>query len=315
MSTELVLVISDILIPLKSPMIDSQFKSILLPNKINHLLCLGNIGNQDTLYWLQNLSSNFHSVKGDFDIYQNYPEKKVVQIGSFRIGMIHGHQILPIGNKDVLLDVQHELNCDVLLSGFTHKYDISINENKLFLNPGSITGGFSPMMEDFVPSFMLMAISGEDLTIYSYVLKDKTEKFEVGQVEYQKGSNEIKVIKEIKFDEDEEDIIDNKENNNEDNNKEKKENNINNINNEKKENLEEKPKEENNNEKNQNINEKNENNNEQENNNNEVILENKPNIQNDNQENNKEEENQENKKDEQNEEINENEIKDDKVDE
>ena len=315
MSTELVLVISDILIPLKSPMIDSQFKSILLPNKINHLLCLGNIGNQDTLYWLQNLSSNFHSVKGDFDIYQNYPEKKVVQIGSFRIGMIHGHQILPIGNKDALLDVQHELNCDVLLSGFTHKYDISINENKLFLNPGSITGGFSPMMEDFVPSFMLMAISGEDLTIYSYVLKDKTEKFEVGQVEYQKGSNEIKVIKEIKFDEDEEDIIDNKENNNEDNNKAKKDNKENNINNEKKENLEEKPKEENNNEKNQNINEKNENNNEQENNNNEVILENKPNIQNDNQENNKEEENQENKKDEQNEEINENEIKDDKVDE
>ena len=318
MSTELVLVISDILIPLKSPMIDSQFKSILLPNKINHLLCLGNIGNQDTLYWLQNLSSNFHSVKGDFDIYQNYPEKKVVQIGSFRIGMIHGHQILPIGNKDALLDIQHELNCDVLLSGFTHKYDISINENKLFLNPGSITGGLSPMMEDFVPSFMLMAISGEDLTIYSYVLKDKNEKFEVGQVEYQKGSNEIKVIKEIKFDEDEEDIIDNKENNNEENNKEKKgskENNINNINNEKKENLEEKPKEENNNEKNQNINEKNENNNEQENNNNEVILENKPNIQNDNQENNKEEENQENKNEEQNQEINENEIKDDKVDE
>ena len=316
MSTELVLVISDILIPLKSPMIDSQFKSILLPNKINHLLCLGNIGNQDTLYWLQNLSSNFHSVKGDFDIYQNYPEKKVVQIGSFRIGMIHGHQILPIGNKDALLDIQHELNCDVLLSGFTHKYDISINENKLFLNPGSITGGLSPMMEDFVPSFMLMAISGEDLTIYSYVLKDKNEKFEVGQVEYQKGSNEIKVIKEIKFDEDEEDII--KENNNEENNKEKKgskENNINNINNEKKENLEEKPKEENNNEKNQNINEKNENNNEQENNNNEVILENKPNIQNDNQENNKEEENQENKNEEQNQEINENEIKDDKVDE
>ena len=311
MSTELVLVISDILIPLKSPMIDSQFKSILLPNKINHLLCLGNIGNQDTLYWLQNLSTNFHAVKGDYDIYQNYPEKKIVQIGSFRIGMIHGHQILPIGNKDALLDIQHELNCDVLLSGFTHKFDISINENKLFLNPGSITGGLSPMMEDFVPSFMLMAISGEDLTIYSYVLKDKNEKFEVGQVEYQKGSNDIKVVKEIKFDEDEEDIIDNKENNVEENNKENKENkenNINNINNDKKENLEEKLKEENNNE-------KNDNKNEQENNINEVILENKPNIQNVNQEDNKEEENLDNKKEEQNQEINENEIKDDKVDE
>ena len=53
MSTELVLVVSDILVPTKSPSINEQFKSILLPNKITHILCLGNIGNQETLYWLK----------------------------------------------------------------------------------------------------------------------------------------------------------------------------------------------------------------------------------------------------------------------
>ena len=293
MSTELVLVLSDILIPLKSPSIDSQFKSILLPNKINHLLCLGNIGNQDTLYWLQSLSPDVHIIKGDYDIYQNYPEKKVIQIGSFRLGMIHGHQILPPGNMDALSGIQSELDCDILLSGFTYKYGINIKENKLFMNPGSITGGLSPLMEDTYPSFILMAITDDEMTIYSYMLTDKNEKFQVGQMEYKKGSNEIKVVQEIKLEEDEE--AENKEDIN-NNNKENKENN---INNEEKKNLEEKPKEEENN----NINNIN---NEEENNKNEVILDNKPQIQNNENQEVKEEENQD---------IKENEIKDDKIDE
>ena len=296
MTTELVLVLGDLLVPIKSPSIDDQFKSILLPNKITHLLCLGNIGNQDTLYWLQNLSSNLHIVKGDYDIYKNYPEKKVVQIGSFRLGMIHGHQILPPEDTDALLDIQRELDCDVLLSGFTYKYSINIHGNKLFLNPGSITGGLSPLMDECVPSFILMAIIGDEMVIYSYVLNDRNEKFQVGQIEYKKGSNELKIIKEIKFDEDVE--IEDKNNINNENNKENidinKENNENIINNDKKNITEEKPKENNNNIENN-----------SENNNEEVIYDNKPQIQNENQE----------IKEEENKEINNNEIKEDKIDE
>ena len=298
MSTELVLVISDILVPTKSPSINEQFKSILLPNKITHILCLGNIGNQDTLYWLQNLSPDLHIVKGDYDIYKNYPEKKTIQIGSFRLGMIHGHQLLPPDDLNALLNIQHELDCDVLLSGYTYKYNISVNENKLFLNPGSIIGGLSPLMEDCAPSFILMAITGEEMIIYSYVLTDKNEKFQVGQIEYIKGSNELKIIKEIKFDEDDE-IEDNKNNNNNENNINNEKENIendkeikekeNNINNEEKKNEE----------KNNNIITD-----EQEKNNQELILENKPQIQIDTQ-NIKEEEQANNN----------NEIKEDKLDE
>ena len=305
MATELVLVISDVLVPTKSSSVNEQFKSILLPNKITYLLCLGNIGNQDTLFWLQNLSPNFHVVKGDYDIYRNYPDKKTLQIGSFRIGMIHGHQILPPGDMDALSNIQRELDCDVLLSGFTYKYDINVKNNKLFINPGSITGGLSPLMDECVPSFVLMAITGDEMIIYSYVLTDKNEKFQVGQIEYVKGNNELKIVKEIKFDEDEE--IENNININNENNKE---NNENNINNEENKNLEEKPQEENNN-----IDNKEESKNE------EVIYENKPKIQNENQEI-KEDEKQEIKeeekqdiKEEEKQEINENEIKNEKIDE
>ena len=197
MSTELVLIVSDLFIPLRTPEIDAQFRSILLPNKIQHVLCLGNVGNQETFDWLHSLSSDFHAIRGDYDINKNLPEKLSIQIGNFKIGMIHGHQIIPMGDLEILSNVQRELDCDILASGYTHQLSVNLKENKLYLNPGSISGALSPLNEDCIPSFILMVLQGEDATIYSYVLSDKTKKFEVGQMEYFKGSNELKIIKAI----------------------------------------------------------------------------------------------------------------------
>ena len=249
MSTELVLLVSDLLIPLKSPDIDSQFKSILVPNKIQHVLCLGNIGNQQTFDWLHGLSGDFHVVKGDFDINKNLPEKKVVQIGNYTIGMIHGHQIIPMGDLEILADVQRELDCDILVSGYTHQLSIKTKENKLYINPGSITGALSPMSEDCVPSFILIALQGEDATIYTYILNDKSKKFEVGQIEYFRGSDELKFVKqdeeENKIEEENKVEGENKveEEKNNINNENQNENNINNdkeIKNDESKNVEEK---------------------------------------------------------------------------
>ena len=249
MSTELVLIVSDLFIPLRTPEIDAQFRSILLPNKIQHVLCLGNVGNQETFDWLHSLSSDFHAIRGDYDINKNLPEKLSLQIGNFKIGMIHGHQIIPMGDLEILSSVQRELDCDILASGYTHQLSANIKENKLYLNPGSISGALSPLNEDCIPSFILMVLQGEDATIYSYVLSDKTKKFEVGQMEYFRGSNELKIVKAIgeeegekeEKEEKEEKDKENKENekqdddnkiNEENSNSEKKEEENNDINNE-----------------------------------------------------------------------------------
>ena len=197
MSTELVLIISDLFIPLRTPDIDTQFKSILVPNKIQHVLCLGNIGNQATFDYLHSLSSDFHVIKGDYDINRDLPEKKSVQIGNFRIGMIHGHQIIPMGDLEILENVQRELDCDILVSGFTHQLSVNTKEGKLYINPGSLSGALSPLVEDSIPSFILMALQGEEAIIYSYVLNDKAQKFEVGQIEYFRGGDDLKIIKQI----------------------------------------------------------------------------------------------------------------------
>ena len=172
MNPELVLVVGDMFVPQRSQDIDPQFKTILIPNKLQHVLSLGNIGSRESYDWLKSLSNDFHSVKGDFDE-GDMPEKKVVTIGEFKIGMIHGHQILPWGNHDALSTIQRELDCDILLSGQTHEIGVKVLDNKLYINPGSISGAFSNCVADPSPSFVLMVLQGTEAIIYLYVLNDR----------------------------------------------------------------------------------------------------------------------------------------------
>ena len=67
MNPELVLVVGDMFVPQRSPDISEQFKSILIPNKLQHVLSLGNIGSRESNDWLKSLSNDFHQVKGDYD--------------------------------------------------------------------------------------------------------------------------------------------------------------------------------------------------------------------------------------------------------
>ena len=53
------------------------------------------------------------------------PETKVVRIGQFSIGLCHGHQVVPWGDPESLANLQRQLDVDILISGHTHKHEVS----------------------------------------------------------------------------------------------------------------------------------------------------------------------------------------------
>lgn len=91
---------------------------------------------------LKGLAPNVHVVRGGFDDDTSFPEYKVIQIGQFKIGLIHGHQIVPWGDAHSLAVVQRQLDVDILISGHTHRNEVNEYEGKWFINPGSITGAY-----------------------------------------------------------------------------------------------------------------------------------------------------------------------------
>jgi vacuolar protein sorting-associated protein 29 len=98
----------------------------------------------------------------------------VVQHGPLRIGVIHGHQVVPLGDAEMLAATARKMDVDVLISGGTHRsvgaypttlwcgwlalsllhvrFEAFESDGRFFLNPGSATGAFTPLWTPASPS-------------------------------------------------------------------------------------------------------------------------------------------------------------------
>lgn len=174
---ELVLLIGDFHIPFKEACIPPVFRELLNTDKIKRVICTGNVGSDQVVEQLKQISANLHIVKGEFDSNLksvDLPETMALTIGQFRIGVIHGHQV-PLGDHAALAAIQRRLDVDILVSGNTHKNEIFQSSGKFFVNPGSVTGAKNDKIfpeVSVVPSFMLMAIQGPSAVVYVYELID-----------------------------------------------------------------------------------------------------------------------------------------------
>ena len=178
------LVIGDLHIPHRANVIPARFKKLLVPGKIQHILCTGNLVERGTYDYLKTLASDVHVVRGDFDEGSTYPENKVVTVGAFRIGLVHGHQVVPWGDRDALAALRRQLDVDVLISGHTHELAHWTDNGAFYLNPGSATGAYSSLSNQVTPSFALMDVQGSNIVTYVYSMNG--DEVDVNRVEYAK---------------------------------------------------------------------------------------------------------------------------------
>ena len=68
--------------------------------------------------------------------------------------------------------LSRQLDVDVLITGHTHEFKAYKYEDRLFINPGSATGAYSPLRATTRPSFVLMDVDGQRLVAYVYQLVD-----------------------------------------------------------------------------------------------------------------------------------------------
>ena len=169
MSTEVTIILGDLHTPQRSVDIPAKFKELIVPGKAQHVVCTGNFG--DRLDWLKSLGGTLHITRGDYDE-GNQPESKVFTSNGWKIGVIHGHQIIPWNDKEALSSYQRILDCDILVSGHSHILSIEAQESKYYINPGSLTGSYSSTTSDVTPSFLLLFISPQGSSVYSYELAE-----------------------------------------------------------------------------------------------------------------------------------------------
>ena len=79
-------------------------------------------------------------VVGNMDYGSSYNFHEQVQLDDFKLLLIHGTQLRPRGSIEQLGEILHQIGGDVAVHGHTHRAAIDLYKDRLFLNPGTISG-------------------------------------------------------------------------------------------------------------------------------------------------------------------------------
>lgn len=139
-----ILLISDIHIPTRNRY--ERLEKIDY-NKYDYIIATGDFSEEDVIYYFKAQKPIFYGVFGNTDDYNikfSLPEKRVIKIKDYNIGMIHGHQA---GWGDPSKLIHKFNNIDILLYGHSHRKDDKIINGIRCINPGAFCDGYYAELE------------------------------------------------------------------------------------------------------------------------------------------------------------------------
>ena len=165
------LILSDAHVPDRARSIPRRVREIIEEKRpYDVVIYAGDLTGDEVLSWLDTLG-RIIVVRGNMD-YLPLPEKRVVDIGAFKVLVIHGHQVWPRGNLDMLNEIAMREGAEVIIHGHTHYPIITEKGGIIHLNPGSVTGAWGGGGGSMVPSFII-AEFGNTIEGVLYEIKGK----------------------------------------------------------------------------------------------------------------------------------------------
>jgi putative phosphoesterase len=129
-------------------------------------------------------------VRGNMDYSTSaYKHHEQVQLDAFNVLLLHGTQLKPRGDIQQLWEVAMNVGADIAIHGHTHQAAIDLYRNKLFLNPGTISGATGGWAGRQDASFMELEITGSELIVRLHV--SDWNVWKTSEVKYAKKDNTV----------------------------------------------------------------------------------------------------------------------------
>jgi putative phosphoesterase len=135
-----VLVLGDMHIPSRRDAIPVEFYSHIKNTQYDMTLITGDLVRESDMRAALPPLPRCFIVAGNMDFGSLYNFHEQIQVDDFNILLLHGTQLHPRGNIKQLWDILQHIGGDVAVHGHTHMAAIDLYKDKLFLNPGTITG-------------------------------------------------------------------------------------------------------------------------------------------------------------------------------
>ncbi|MDO4313432.1 MAG: metallophosphoesterase [Eubacteriales bacterium] len=96
-----------------------------------------------------------HMIAGNNDFLSGLPSEEEFEIGRYKVFITHGHSYLVNITEERLQDVARMLGADIVMYGHTHMPAITVEEDLITMNPGSLT---YPRQSGRKPSYIVMTL-------------------------------------------------------------------------------------------------------------------------------------------------------------
>lgn len=103
-------------------------------------------------------------VLGNNDFFSELPRELMLDIGPYKVWVVHGHNYyVSMGNENLKREAV-ERGADIVFYGHTHRPVIDMDDDVIAVNPGSLS---YPRQEGRRPSYALMEMDNRDALQFS----------------------------------------------------------------------------------------------------------------------------------------------------
>ena len=187
--THRVLVFGDTHIPSRRDSIPEEFYQHIKDNVYDLALITGDlIRESDMRAALPPLPRSF-IVVGNMDYSSSYNFHEQVQLDDFNLLLIHGTQLRPRGSIEQLWEILQQIGGDVAVHGHTHRSAIDLYKDRLFLNPGTISGATGGWGGRANASFIELEVQSSEMKVILHQTDWRVVK--VSEIQFLKQDNII----------------------------------------------------------------------------------------------------------------------------
>ncbi len=184
-----VLIFGDAHIPSRRDSIPKAFYDRIEKTSYDLALITGDLVRESDMYSALPPLPRCFTVVGNMDYGSQYNFHEQIQLDEFKLLLLHGTQLRPRGSIAHLWEVVQDVGADIAVHGHTHKASIDLYKDRLFLNPGTVSGATGGWGGKTDASFIELDLDKNKLEVRLFYTNWKVVK--ESETHYQKQDTQI----------------------------------------------------------------------------------------------------------------------------
>ena len=186
---QLVLVLGDAQIPLLAADFPDLFKKMFIPGKFKQVILTGNMCTKKEVSFFESICPKVIVMNDYSEDDDNLPLIVRTEVAGYKICVCSGSLFLAGPTKEAVSTYANKEQADIVIYEKEDAIAIDRLNDVVCVSPGSVTGAYTPLKGNGIPSFICLSLLPDTINVFSYSLVD--EKLSVNKEAFPRAQFEL----------------------------------------------------------------------------------------------------------------------------